>query len=445
LSLLPVAVWDIRAVDGTFLRAPLAVRCFLATTVLAALVLPFGLRGLAVTHTKNSLVATLVVLLVLSAVNVELGRLVEGGRSLSHRPHKALSAWAFCSALLLPLPYLLLVVGLSYAHARWRGLRLPLWKWVGSASFVTLAAVPAGAVALRINGGDPNWMNDNGGWGLLATVVGAGLFLAVETLLFHGIAYLNDATDEEWLRRTLASRSFYVTEAAVLLMGALSAAVWTAGAWFLLLLVPVYGLAQRAVLHEPLRRRAETDGKTGLLRFESWRALAVAERERCQDKGRPWSVVFADLDHFKTYNDTHGHLAGDSALLAVATALGQQLRSSDLVGRFGGEEFCVFLPDTPPDQCALIAERLRRAVAECELPEPGTRVTVSLGAVTALPADGDVEFNEALTAADRALMTAKLYGRNRVHCRYPNIDPLEQARNKVLRPDEPVRSTAESR
>jgi diguanylate cyclase (GGDEF)-like protein len=225
--------------------------------------------------------------------------------------------------------------------------------------------------------------------------------------------------------------------------------VWTAGAWFLLLLIPVYGLAQRAVLHEPLRRRAETDEKTGLLRFESWRALAVAERGRCQDKRRPWSVVFADLDHFKAYNDTHGHLAGDSALLAVATALGRQLRSSDLVGRFGGEEFCVFLPDTPPDQCADIAERLRRAVSECELPEPGTRVTISLGAVTVLPADGDVEFNEALTAADRALMTAKLYGRDRVHCRYPNIDPLADARNKVLRSDplspSPPQSPAEYR
>ncbi len=426
--------------DGTYSRAPLAVRCFLLLTVLAALVLPFELRGLGITHTKNSLAATVVVLLVLSAVNVEIGRLVEGGRSLSHRPHKALSAWAFCTALLLPLPYLLPVVALSYAHSRWRGLRLPLWKWVGSASFVTLAAIPAGVVALRINDGDPNWMNDNGGWGLLATVVGAALFLAVETLLFHGIAYLNDAADEEWLRRTLSSRSFYVTEAAVLLMGALSAAVWTAGAWFLLLLVPVYGLAQRAVLHEPLRHRAETDGKTGLLRFESWRALAVAERERCQDKGKPWSVIFADLDHFKVYNDTHGHLAGDSALRAVASALASQLRSSDLVGRFGGEEFCVFLPDTPPDQCAVIAERLRRAVAECELPETGARVTISLGAVTVLPADGEVEFSEALTAADRALMTAKLYGRDRVHCRYPNIDPVEQSRNNVLRSESPTES-----
>jgi hypothetical protein len=97
------------------------------------------------------------------------------------------------------------------------------------------------------------------------------------------------------------------------------------------------------------------------------------------------------------------------------------------------------LPPLPVDH-----ERLRRAVAECELPEPGTRVTISLGVVTALATDGNVEFNEALTAADRALMTAKLYGRDRVHCRYPNIDPIEEARNRVLRSDSPAGSPAVS-
>ena len=140
-------------------------------------------------------------------------------------------------------------------------------------------------------------MEGQGGRGLLATCLGAAVFLAVETALFHGSAYLNHAGDEQWLRRTLAGRSFYVTEASVLLMGALSAAVWTAGAWFELLLVPVFVLAQRAVLHEPLRERADTDGKTGLMRFETWRRIAVAEQQRCVGKGRSWRVAFADLDH----------------------------------------------------------------------------------------------------------------------------------------------------
>jgi diguanylate cyclase (GGDEF)-like protein len=405
-------------VNRPFSRAPLAVRCYIALAVVAALGLPFALSGVGLARPAHgSIAATLAALLVVAVVNVELGRLAEGGMSLSHRPHKALSAWAFCCSLLLPLPYLLPVVVVSYAHTRWRGVRLPLWKWVASGSFVVLAAVGAGPVTLAVNGGDSRWMAGDGGRGLLAMAVGAVVFLALETGLFLGIAYLNVREDEIWLRRTLAGRSFYVTEAAVLLIGALTAAVWEAGAWFLVLLVPVYGLTQRAALAEPLRERAETDDKTGLLRFESWRALAVVEKARCQDKHRSWSVLFADLDHFKAFNDTYGHLAGDAALVAVASTLGQQLRAADLVSRFGGEEFCIFLPDTPAKQAKRIAERLRVAVAECRLPDGGARVTISVGVVSVPSSQAYTEFIDALKAADRALMEAKLAGRNRVRCR----------------------------
>ena len=419
-----------------FLAASPAARLLVAGTVLAALVAPVLLRADGLTTTENPLAVTLVTLLVVAAGNVELGRLVEGGVATSHRPHKALSAWALCSALLLPLPYLLPVVALSYAHARSRGLRVPLWKWVGSASFVVLAAVPAGVVARALHHGDPNWMAGNGGSGLAATLAAAAVFLAVEVLLFHAVAYLNHAEDEQWLRRTLAGRSFYATEASVLLMGALSAAVWAGGVWFLVLLVPVYGLAQRAALHEPLRELAEKDGKTGLLRFESWRRIAVAERQRCQAKGRPWSVAFADLDHFKGYNDTHGHLAGDEALAALAGVLGSELRSRDLVGRFGGEEFCVFLPDTPAAEAALVAERLRRAVAACALPGTGAHATVSIGVVTVGPRLDGLEFIEVLTAADRALFEAKMSGRDRVCAR--ELDPAPVLAGDLV----PVRRTS---
>jgi len=383
-------------------------------TVVAALVTPFALRAWGQTTTRLPLPATLLAVVVLSVLNVEIGRLLEGGRTDRQRPHKALSAWGFCAVLLMPLPFALPVVVVAYAHARWRGMRVPLWKWVGSASYVVLAGVAAGVTARQVHGPDPNWMLGHGGPGLLAICLGAAVFLAVETVLFHGSAYLNHAEDEEWLRRTLAGRSFYVTEASVLLMGGLSAAVWTAGAWFELLLVPVFVLAQQAVLHEPLRERAETDGKTGLLRFEPWRRLAMAEQRRCLGKGRSWSVAFADLDHFKQYNDTFGHLAGDAALAAVAGVMRDQLRSRDLVGRFGGEEFCVFLPDTTPGEARAVAERLVAAVGAGALPETGARATVSVGVVTFEPGAEVEEFVDALTAADRALFRAKLDGRNRV-------------------------------
>jgi diguanylate cyclase (GGDEF)-like protein len=382
--------------------------------VLAALVTPFVLRAWGQTSTRLALPATLLSVVVISVLNVEIGRLLEGGRTDRQRPHKALSAWGFCAALLMPLPYLLPVVGVAYAHARWRGLRVPLWKWVGSASYVVLASVAAGITARQVHGPDPDWMLGHGGRGLLATCLAAAVFLLVETVLFHGSAYLNHAQDEEWLRRTLAGRSFYVTEASVLLMGGLSAAVWTAGAWFELLLVPVFVLAQQAVLHEPLRERAETDGKTGLLRFETWRRLAIAEQRRCVGRGRAWSVAFADLDHFKQFNDSFGHLAGDAALAAVADLMRGQLRSRDLVGRFGGEEFCAFLPDTSAREARAVGERLVAAVGASVMPESGARATVSVGVVTFEPGAEVEEFVDALTAADRALFRAKLDGRNRV-------------------------------
>jgi diguanylate cyclase (GGDEF)-like protein len=254
-------------------------------------------------------------------------------------------------------------------------------------------------------------------------------------LLFHAVAYLNHAEEEQWLRRTLAGRSFYATEASVLLMGALSAAVWVGGVWFLVLLVPVYGLAQRAAMHEPLRELAEKDGKTGLLRFESWRRIAVAERQRCQAKGRSWSVAFADLDHVKGYNDNYGHLAGDEALAALAGVLHSELRSRDLVGRFGGEEFCVFLPDTAAAEAALVAERLRRAVAACVLPGTGAHATVSIGVVTIGPRLDGLEFIEVLTAADGALFEAKMSGRDRVCAR--ELDPVPVPADDLV----PVRRT----
>jgi len=239
------------------------------------------------------------------------------------------------------------------------------------------------------------------------------VFLLVESALLYAGGLLNAGGEDAKMRKTLRRPGFHLHEGAVLLMGGLSAAVWDAGPWFMLLLVPVYALAQRSVLNDELRQRVDTDEKTGLLRFETWRERATAEQQRCLDRGTAWSVVFADLDHFKRYNDSFGHLAGDAALAATALELRSQLRSRDLVARFGGEEFCVFLPDAPQAQALEVGERLRRAIEECELPDTSARCSISLGVVAVAPGD-DVPFVDVLSAADRALFRAKTEGRNRV-------------------------------
>ena len=400
--------------ETAFAQTPWPLRIHICACVLAAVVLPFVLGGWGRQQVVHNEWITGLVLLFLSAVNVEIGRLLEGGVMHSHRPHKALSSWAFGAALLLPTWWLVPVVTLIYVHARWRGLRLPLWKWVGSAAYVTLAALGAALSARAIHGPDPDLMFPDDGRGLLAIAAGASVFLAIETLLFLGSARLNIAADEVWLRQTLARPTFYLTEATVLLIGGLSAAIWADAPWFLLLLAPVYGLAQQAALHEPLRELANVDAKTGVLRFESWRRVAVIEAERCTTKKQPWSVIFADLDHFKRYNDSWGHLAGDAALAAVAGALRDQLRSRDLVGRFGGEEFCVLLPNTPHQEAEGIAQRLREAVHRLAAPETQAAVTISIGVAIVDPTQGEVGFADVLVNADRALFEAKTAGRDLV-------------------------------
>lgn len=239
---------------GTFAGAPLRMRVYLVAVVLAALVLPVLLRDAAAPDPRRPVWLSLALLVGVALLNVEMGRALTGGVTRIQQPHKALSAWAFAAALLLPPPWLLVVVPITYAHARWRGIRVPLWKWVGSAAYVVLAALAAGVVghALFDRPAGANWMDGNGGEGLTAILAAAATFLAVETVLFLGSALLNHAADETWLRQTLRSPSFYLTELGVLVVGGLLCAVWTGGAWFVLLFVPIYMLVQRAALHAPL-------------------------------------------------------------------------------------------------------------------------------------------------------------------------------------------------
>lgn len=156
---------------------------------------------------------------------------------------------------------------------------------------------------------------------------------------------------------------------------------------------------------------AFVDGLTGL-HNRRWLDQAFRRQvERGLRDGKSLSILMIDIDHFKIYNDTHGHLAGDKSLRTVALALNDNLRPGDLLARFGGEEFTVLLPDTDHTQAGAIAERLRCAVANAEL--KGTpalpNVTVSLG-YTQLATDDTLE--RILERADAALYLAKTSGRN---------------------------------
>jgi diguanylate cyclase (GGDEF)-like protein len=167
-----------------------------------------------------------------------------------------------------------------------------------------------------------------------------------------------------------------------------------------------------AEMRNRLRDHARTDELTGLPNFRAFRERIDEEIGRAARYPSPFGVMVLDLDHFKKYNDTFGHLAGNDALQRVSVAIRQSVRIPDFAARYGGEEFAVILPETVAPDAAAVAERVRSAIETLPVPSGEIPVTVSIG-VAMFPADGRTP--EALFhAADERLYTAKREGRNRV-------------------------------
>ena len=164
---------------------------------------------------------------------------------------------------------------------------------------------------------------------------------------------------------------------------------------------------------EQTRRMANTDGLTGLYNHRYMQERLEQEIERAERYERPLSVVMADLDHFKSFNDAFGHPRGDEALIEVSHTLRQVSRASDIVARYGGEEFTLILPETTAAEARVVAERARQCVAALDLGQPPQvpRVTLSLGVASHTAGSSKKALIE---AADVALFQAKRDGRDRV-------------------------------
>lgn len=159
-----------------------------------------------------------------------------------------------------------------------------------------------------------------------------------------------------------------------------------------------------------LRTRATRDALTGLLNRGEFLRLAGQAVRRSKRTGVPSAVIVADLDHFKAINDRYGHLAGDQALRAFADACRSAVRSTDLVGRLGGEEFILLLPGTPAERAETVVSTISRTLDDRQLPDGPRLPTVSYGIAMA---DHRVGLERAIAAADAALYEAKQAGRNR--------------------------------
>jgi diguanylate cyclase (GGDEF)-like protein len=166
--------------------------------------------------------------------------------------------------------------------------------------------------------------------------------------------------------------------------------------------------------HKLLQTQATHDALTGLWNRGAILELLSKELARAGRTNGSIGIIMADLDHFKRVNDTYGHLAGDAVLRETAQRMRSSMRDYDVIGRYGGEEFLVVVPDSNLSSTVTQAERLRWAVAEMPIstPEGSIEITMSLG-VTA--GGGDSLAAESLVrAADAALYQAKKLGRNRV-------------------------------
>ena len=169
-------------------------------------------------------------------------------------------------------------------------------------------------------------------------------------------------------------------------------------------------ILQRVLMYEEMARLAITDELTGLYNRRHLLERLADEVRRGQRYGCGFSILFIDIDHFKAINDGYGHALGDRILAEMGRVLRRWARSSDLIGRYGGEEFVALLPMTDATAAERAADRLRTAVGEHSFARR-KRLTVSLG-IASYPADGQSP-EDLLKRADAALYQAKKQGRNR--------------------------------
>jgi diguanylate cyclase (GGDEF)-like protein len=174
-----------------------------------------------------------------------------------------------------------------------------------------------------------------------------------------------------------------------------------------------------ARMYQRMQMRAEIDHLSGVLTRQAFMELGEKEIDGSFHASKPVSCLMLDIDHFKSINDTYGHAVGDEVIRTLGSVLQEGLRSTDIVGRFGGEEFCAVLPETPVEIGLEVAERLRRTIEESTFIGVDRAVTASIG-LAGMHNDGKdpsvarLTIEQLITCADAALYSAKESGRNKV-------------------------------
>jgi diguanylate cyclase (GGDEF)-like protein/putative nucleotidyltransferase with HDIG domain len=317
------------------------------------------------------------------------------------------------AALLLP-PELIVLIPLVQTVPEWLKERYP-WPIQGfNICNYTLNALAAWSVADVINRHGSSLIGDGDARFAVAGLFAALAFVAVNHVLVALILKLGRG--HSFRETGLFTTDMLSVDVILTVLGVSLAAFWNWNPWMIFAALAPLVVVHRSLSVPQLQAEARVDPKTGLFNARHFANALAEEVARAARFERPMSLIMADLDLLRDINNSYGHLAGDAVLRGIAEVFRQQLRHYDVPARFGGEEFSILLPETPPEQAMEIAERIRRAVAEKEFEvetaaEP-IRATVSIG-VAGFPKDG-VDANELIHQADLAVYRAKLQGRNRV-------------------------------
>lgn len=362
-------------------------------------------------------------LAVAAIVHLEAAQAIERIRELDEgTPYTHLqSVWFVAAILMLPLPLQAALIAISFAHEFVRVFkgRAILHRKVFSAATVVLAAAAATLVltAFHPDAQGPFVSVADGLSGTVAVVIAGLAYRLVNYALVVG-AILATNPDKPPLR-ALGHLSDQLIIAGAVGLGYAVAVLAVHRPWAVPVLLATVLALHLGLLLPQFRAASRTDAKTGLVDATWWNDMAERELERARRLDGTVGVLLLDLDHFKHVNDRYGHLAGDAVLRAVADALKHAVRSYDLVGRFGGEEFAILLPGVGHTEVAATADRIRAAISVLSVDttdRTGARVTVSgltasIGA-GAYPATA-AELSPLLLTVDDALYRAKNAGRDR--------------------------------
>ena len=333
------------------------------------------------------------------------------------------AVWELPLAILLPPVYALAVPAFRIALTQYRIRRVPLYRRVFSAAGVGLSYACASVVfhAVTGEGFDTTAAPRVGAAWVLAVALAAAVQWSVNAALL--LPAIKGADPAVRIRDMILARESVQNDATELCVAVLVTLGIAVTPLTIVFAFPFVTLLQRSFRHVHLVNASRVDSKTGLLNAGTWEREAASEVARAVRTHTPLAVALIDIDHFKAVNDSFGHLAGDKALREVARTLTIFLREYDLVGRFGGEEFALLLPQTKAVDAYRIAERIRAHISAMPIDvhdDPGAepvRLSISIG-VAALGARWDSgtggQLTDLLAAADAALYQAKQNGRDRV-------------------------------